>query len=555
MITNPNPIPARSTAFLFVAFAFLLVAITSVSYVSFDATLNTLTATNNAPASKGVTKIEVQAESLERRIKKVQKNYLITFAFLIAATVLSFMLILRRVRQLLDVQQATITHQASYDSLTGLANRTLFWDRIKLAMAQAKRQQKLMAVVRINIDRFNQINTGLGNHIADQVLVEVAQRLKRHTRACDTVARMGGDDFAIILGDIDRKDEIENTVKRVLQALHETCQIGSHKLNISTSSGVAVYPSDQDDVESLVFSADSAMLKARREQPGQYLFFTSEMGIESTSHLREEQELKRALENNEFCLHYQPKVDSTAGTIKGFEALIRWNHPERGLVPPNLFIPLLEESGLIIPVGEWVIRETCEALQRWKQQGLPVVPVSVNVAGPQFNQRDFVSQVSFILQQADIAPELLEIEITESCLMSDNDESVRILQGLKQLGISISIDDFGTGYSSLSHLNKFPIDTLKIDRSFITEVNNRQKNDNAGIVTAIMALSHSLHLNVVAEGVETAQELAFLHALGCRTIQGFLFSKPLTESDVIALLKNSQSLNDVLVSVHKELSA
>ncbi len=555
MITSPNQTSARSTTFLFVAFAFLLLVITSASYVSFNATLNTLIATNNTPASEDVANIEVRTDSLEHRIEKVQKNHLITFLCLIAATVLSFMLILKRVRQLLDVQQATITHQASYDSLTGLANRTLFWDRIKLAIAQANRQQKLVAVVRINIDRFNQINTGLGNHIADQVLVEIAQRLKRHTRACDTVARMGGDDFAIVLGDIDRKDEIENTVKRVLHAVHETCQIESHALDISTSSGVAVYPSDQNDVESLVFSADSAMLKARREQPGRYLFFTSDMGIESTSHLQEEQELKRALENNEFCLHYQPKVDSTSGTIKGFEALIRWNHPERGLVPPNLFIPLLEESGLIIPVGEWVIRETCEALQRWKQQGLPVVPVSVNVAGPQFNQKDFVSQVSSILQQAGIAPELLEIEITESCLMSDNDESVRILQGLKQLGTSISIDDFGTGYSSLSHLNKFPIDTLKIDRSFITEVNNRQKNDNAGIVTAIMALSHSLRLNVVAEGVETAQELAFLHALGCRTIQGFLFSKPLTESDVIALLKNSQSLNDVLVSVHKELSA
>ncbi|MGD9386047.1 MAG: bifunctional diguanylate cyclase/phosphodiesterase, partial [Thioalkalispiraceae bacterium] len=387
-----------------------------------------------------------------------------------------------------------------------------------------------------------------------QVLQEVANRLRAYTRAGDTIARIAGDNFVIILGDANNKDVIASTLKRIRKLLSETYIIEEHELNIDTSIGVAVYPVDQNSAEKLLVSSEYAMLEAKNSKTGKDVFFTIDMDHNSESSLRQEQELKQAYTNNEFVLYYQPKVDSTQGTIKGLEALIRWLHPERGLIPPNEFIPALEASGFINQVGDWVIQEACSAIQRWQMQGMAVVPVSVNVAAPQFKQDDFVKRIKDILDTMGVEPGLLELELTESCLMDNVEQSAEILYQLKNLGVSISVDDFGTGYSSLNHLNQFPIDTLKIDRSFITNVNKRKDNDNAGIVTAIMALSHSLRLNVVAEGVETAQELAFLYALGCRTIQGFLFSRPLSEADVIELLRDSQSLNKILLDVRDELN-
>jgi len=268
-----------------------------------------------------------------------------------------------------------------------------------------------------------------------------------------------------------------------------------------------------------------------------------------------EKDLQGALGREEFYLVYQPKVDSTTGIVKGFEALLRWQHPERGVISPIEFIPVLEENRMIIEVGEWVFSEVCQALGRWKKAGVEVVPVSVNVSMHQFKQPNFVERLAKILQQHEIEPALIDIEITESCLMDDGQENVGILNQMKSMGMGISIDDFGTGYSSLSYLKRFPIDTLKIDRSFITNVHNRRESDNAGIVTAIMALSHSLRLDVVAEGVETAHELAFLYALGCRTIQGFLFSKPLQESAVLELLQTSFSMAETLARVRQELQS
>jgi len=476
---------------------------------------------------------------------------LLITAILSVSTVIA---ILFWAKKIISSQQDKITEQMNYDSLTGLANRLLFWDRLQLAIAQAKRDAKLVAVININIDRFSQVNSGLGHDIADLILKEVANRLRIYLRAGDTIARVAADNFVVVLSDFDGKSKIENTVKRIKKLLTETYYPDEHELNIDISIGIALFPQDQQSAEKLFHCSERSMLQAKKNKTGKFVFFSPEMSVNSDSNLKEEQGLKQALLNNEFVLYYQPKVDSTQGTIKGMEALLRWQHPERGLVPPNEFIPTLEKSGLIIPVGDWVIQETCSAIQRWQAQGLPIVPVSVNVAAPQFNQDDFVERVKSILDKTDLAPEFLEIELTESCLMEDAVKSAGVLIELKKLGLSISVDDFGTGYSSLNHLNQFPIDTLKIDRSFITNVNNRKENDNAGIVTAIMALSHSLRLNVVAEGVETAQELAFLYALGCRTIQGFLFSRPLSESDVIDLFQNSQSLNEILLAVREELN-
>ena len=501
-----------------------------------------------------VVEVQVKAATLQNNINQASQQLALAM-FLVAASAIFALFFISRYIQLHSAHhEDTITHQNNHDDLTGVANRVLFWDRLKLAIAHAQRNEKLVTVMRINLNRFKQVNSGLGHAVADKLLQKVASRLCQAIRASDTVARMGGDDFAVILSEIDRKDEIETAVQRIIQPLHERYQIDGHQIDISTRVGIAVYPTDQIDEESLLFAADAALMEAKRDTSSDYTFFAPNMGKESASRLQQEQGLRQALENDEFCLYYQPKVNSTSGAIKGFEALIRWQHPEHGLVPPIQFIPILEESGLIIPTGEWVIRETCQAIKRWEEQGLPPMPVSVNVAAPQFNQKDFVQRVKRILDETGIDPKYLEIEITESCLMSDGDANRKILEDLKGIGLAISIDDFGTGYSSLSHLQRFPIDTLKIDRSFITNVNKRNENDNAGIVTAIMALSHSLRLNVVAEGVETAHELAYLHALGCHTIQGFLFSRPLTENDVVDLLHDSQCMDQIMEAVRDELS-
>jgi EAL domain-containing protein (putative c-di-GMP-specific phosphodiesterase class I) len=279
------------------------------------------------------------------------------------------------------------------------------------------------------------------------------------------------------------------------------------------------------------------------------------MNEDNSKRLSEEYDLRKALEENEFCLYFQPKVDAATGNIKGMEALIRWKHPERGIVSPVEFIPLLEESGMIVEVGDWVLRESCKLNKHWQDQGLEPLRVSVNVSSVQFKQGDFIERIELALKDSGLSSDYLEVELTESCLMDDVTKNIDVLHQIKKMGVSISIDDFGTGYSSLSYLKKFPIDTLKIDRSFITNVQDRRGGDNAAIVTAIMALSHSLRLDVVAEGVETAQELAYLHALGCKTIQGFLFSKPLSVDEFTKIQKDSMHMKNVLAQVRTELAS
>ncbi len=494
------------------------------------------------------------ADSLEVLARGTTRTVVVAMLLLIGAGLLALVVLDRWLVRRSRLHDIELARRAYHDDLTGLPNRVLFWDRLERACAHARREEKLVALIRINIDRFQRINHALGHAVADRVLMEMAQRLRNILRASDSVIRMCADDFAIILGDVARKDEIEKAVVRLVEVADEPYLFDEHEIDITTRVGIAVYPIDHQEDEKLLMSADAAMQRAQKTGGRHIAFYTPEMGEGSAGRLRAEHGLRAALEQYQFELHYQPKVDSTSGAIKGFEALIRWQHPERGLVPPLEFVPVLEESGLIIPVGEWVIREACAASNRWQAQGLPVLPISVNVAAPQFEQNNFTRRVGQILEESQAEPANLEIEVTESCLMSDLETSARVLGELKTMGVRIAVDDFGTGYSSLSHLKRFPIDTLKIDRSFVTNVNDRASSDNASIVTAIMALSHSLRLNVVAEGVETARELAYMHALGCHTIQGFLFSRPLNEKEVMDLLRDSISMQEILAGVREELS-
>jgi len=432
------------------------------------------------------------------------------------------------------------------------------WERFFVAveaqLQQAKADESYVVVLRFDIDGFRKLNEQSGYLEGDRILNLLYSRMNGLLLDSDLGCWLGADEFALLFC-VDSKDEIESRVSNVYALLREPCDIKAGSYQPRLSLGVALYPDDSLDGEGLVLAAEHAQRHAKSRSGAQINYYSNKIHEQARYLADLEKDLHGALGREEFYLVYQPKVDSTTGMVKGFEALLRWQHPERGTISPLEFIPIIEENRMIIEAGEWVFSEVCQALGRWKKAGVDVVPVSVNVSMYQFKQPGFVARLAIILQQYGIEPGLIDIEITESCLMDDGQENVAILNEMKAMGMSISIDDFGTGYSSLSYLKRFPIDTLKIDRSFITNVHNRRESDNAGIVTAIMALSHSLRLDVVAEGVETAHELAFLYALGCRTIQGFLFSKPLQEAAVLELLQTSFSMAETLVRVRQELQS
>jgi diguanylate cyclase (GGDEF)-like protein len=454
------------------------------------------------------------------------------------------------IRRYLRANRKEFTH----DSLTGLPNREILLDRIEHGLAQARRIQSRVALIYIALDGFRTINDTFGHAFGDQVLRSVSARLTSASRESDTLVRIEGDQFALLMTDMHHQEEVEAVARRIMQALKAPVEAGNKQCVISASIGISTDEHIEHDQDRLVLNAYTAMLDVKQTAGGNgYRFFNPEMSSQYMAAAEKDAELYTALEKEEFCLFYQPKVDAVTGAIKGMEALIRWQHPERGMVSPVEFIPALEKSGLIVLVGEWVLREACRVNKAWQDEGLPPLKVSVNVATPQFKQDGFVDMVKEILESTRLDPGYLEIEVTESCLMDDDAGNIEILDQIKALGVSISVDDFGTGYSSLSYLKRFPIDTLKIDRSFITNVQDRKTNDNAAIVTAIMALSHSLRLEVVAEGVETPQELAYLHALGCRTIQGFLFSRPVSQQEFRALQQDSVSLKQTLETVREAL--
>jgi diguanylate cyclase (GGDEF)-like protein len=426
----------------------------------------------------------------------------------------------RHLLQLMD----QIAHSAQYDSLTGLPNRLLLNDRLGQAIALAHRHLGQVAVMFLDLDGFKHINDSLGHSAGDELLQSIAKRLEDSIRGPDTVSRQGGDEFIVLLQEIVHPKDAVTVARRVLAALAEPHSIGHHVLRVTASIGVSLYPDDGLDAETLIQNADTAMYQAKESGRGSFKFFRPEMNVRSVERQSIEEDLQGALDREEFTLHYQPKINLKTGAVSGAEALIRWRSSTRGSIPPVRFIPVAEDSGLILPIGAWVLREACAQQRAWVDAGLLVPAVAVNVSAVQFQDERFLEGLFATLDETGLDPSYLELEVTERVLMKHAECAASILQILRNRGIRVSVDDFGTGYSSLSYLQQFPLDALKIDRSFVSGINTSP--GETGIVNAIINMGRSLNLRVIAEGVETAGDLAFLKAHHCDEAQGFYFSKP-----------------------------
>jgi diguanylate cyclase (GGDEF)-like protein/PAS domain S-box-containing protein len=429
-----------------------------------------------------------------------------------------------------------MTHSAQHDFLTGMPNRMLLNDRVNQAIAWAQRNSKKVAVLFLDLDGFKHINDSLGHPTGDKLLQSVAKRLVDCVRGSDTVSRQGGDEFVVLLSEVGLSEDAAITARRMLQTVAEAHSIDQHDLHVTTSIGVSVFPDDGSDAETLIKNADTAMYQAKENGRQSYQFFKPAMNVRAVERQSIEESLRRALERDEFIVHYQPKVKLSTGQISGAEALIRWKHPVRGLVPPSDFIPIAEDCGLIVPIGNWVLREACKQACTWVKDGLPVITMAVNISAMEFRDEDFLDGVFRILQETSLDPKLLELELTESVLMKRAESTQSILKILRASGVQLAVDDFGTGYSSLSYLRKFPIDALKIDQSFIRQITTAP--DETTIVTAVIGMGRSLKLRVVAEGVETLQELAFLQARHCDEAQGYYFSRPVLPEQFARLLES-----------------
>lgn len=436
----------------------------------------------------------------------------------------------------LSLRQANqqLHHLALHDTLTLLPNRALLEDRILHAIASAQRTGRLIAVMFLDLDRFKTINDSLGHHYGDKLLQAVAQRLVETLRAEDTIARVGGDEFIVLVKEITEPQVAASIAQKLLSALADPLYVERQEQHISASLGISIYPNDGQDLRSLMVNADAAMYHAKKMGRANYQFFTFEMNAAARARLELEKNLRHAIENDEFELHYQPKVTIASGEIASMEALVRWRHPEQGLISPSEFIPLAEEIGLIIPLGAWVLMTACQQNKRWQQKGLPKLRVAVNLSAAQFKQQNLVEFVCQILEDTGLDAGCLELEITESVIMQNAEAAALTLERLHAKGVHISIDDFGTGYSSLSYLKRFPLDMLKIDRSFVRDIH--ADPDDAAIVQSVIVLAHSLRLGVIAEGVETEEQLAFLKTLGCDEYQGFYCSRPLPPAEFEKLL-------------------
>lgn len=439
----------------------------------------------------------------------------------------------------IDTAKARMAHLAQHDALTDLPNRILLNDRLVQALALAQRQCKRMAVMFLDLDRFKNINDSLGHAIGDQLLQSVARRLTATVRNSDTVCRQGGDEFVILLADVDQAEDAASSAQKILTALAASHRIDHFELHVTVSIGISIYPDDGQDAETLIKNADTAMYQAKESGRNHYQLFAQNMNAQAVERHSIESGLRNALERQEFVLHFQPKINLVSGAISGIEALIRWQHPQRGLILPEQFVGIAEECGLIVPIGEWVLREACTQAQRWQSAGLAPVTVAVNISTVQFRQKTFIETLVDILQETGLAADCLELELTESVLMQDAEATISVLRVLKSMGVRLAIDDFGTGYSSLSYLKRFPIDTLKIDQSFMQDITHVSANsDDAAIVSAVVGMGKSLNQCVVAEGIETREQMAFLQARGCGEGQGFYFSEPVTADEVMALLRS-----------------
>ncbi len=428
-----------------------------------------------------------------------------------------------------------MTHSAQHDFLTGLPNRMLLNDRISQAIALAARRLNRVAVLFLDLDGFKHINDSLGHPIGDKLLQSVAKRLVDGVRDSDTVSRQGGDEFVVLLSDLAQPEDAIISVNRMLMMLAAPHFIGQHDLRVTASIGVSVYPDDGLNAETLIKNADTAMYQAKENGRHSFQFFKPAMNVRAVERQSIEESLRRALERQEFALHYQPKVDLRTGAITGAEALIRWTHPTRGPVSPVQFIPIAEECGLILPISQWVLREACQQARAWVDAGLPTISMAVNISSMEFRDDSFLDRVFTILEETGLDPRSLELELTEGVLMKRAQSAASVLQTLRARGIQIAVDDFGTGYSSLSYLMKFPIDALKIDQSFVRQITTSP--NETSIVTAVISMGRSLKLRVVAEGVETQEELAFLRAHHCDEAQGYFFSRPIAPGEFGKLLE------------------
>jgi two-component system CheB/CheR fusion protein len=437
----------------------------------------------------------------------------------------------KRAEDRLQEHQEHLLHLAYHDVLTGLPNRLLFREHLGKSLAAAKRTESKVAVLLLDLDRFKNINDSLGHQAGDKVLREVASRLKYWLRQSDTVARLGGDEFGIILNQIEDYNQAATVAGKLLATLPQPIHADAHELAVTGSIGISVFPADAEEEEGLLKFADTAMYRAKEKGRNNFQFFTPDMNARTREFLRMETALRKALENEQFLLHFQPLIDLGQESIVGVEALLRWHHPTLGLVAPADFIPLAEETGLIVPIGEWVLETACKQARFWQDQGLPPIRMAVNISGRQFRESDFVDTVERILQESGLDPQFLELEVTESVVMENVEKSIMTWIDLKVLGISLSIDDFGTGYSSLSYLKQFPIHSLKIDRTFVRDITS--DTNDAAIASAIIGLAHSMGLKVVGEGIETEEQLRFLKDGGCNMGQGYLFSRPLPAEEIV----------------------
>ena len=445
----------------------------------------------------------------------------------------------RDIRARLAIEEK-VAYLAQFDALTGLPNRNLFQDRLVHAMALARRNEWPMAVLFIDLDRFKLVNDTLGHSAGDKLLKEAASRLRSCVRSSDTVGRLGGDEFAAILTELSIPSDAGVVAQKIIDVLRQPFDLDGKETYVSASIGITLYPTDSDSAEALVMNADAAMYRAKEQGRNNYQFFTRDMNQRALQRVQMEASLRRALDRMEFRLVFQPKAHLATGKICGFEALLRWQHPEKGTIAPAEFIPVLEETGLIVPVGEWVLRTACAQIKAWEKAGLKVPPVSVNLSPRQFEQKNLRDSVHRVLRETKVDPGLIEFEITESLLMHDPEGAARTLASLKQSGVRLSMDDFGTGYSSLGYLKRFPIDTLKIDRSFIRDISTDA--DDATLTRAIILLAQNLRLKVVAEGVETEDQLSFLRANGCDEMQGYLFANPTDAEECGRMLREGRKL-------------
>ena len=435
---------------------------------------------------------------------------------------------------LLKETEARIRDLAYYDPLTGLPNRRLLEDRLLVELSHAARTSTQLAVMFVDLDRFKRINDSLGHEVGDRVLVELARRIRSCLRDDDTVARMGGDEFVVILGRLAQVDDAAATARRIVAALRSPIVIDTRELVVTTSVGISIYPDDSQDASTLIKNADIAMYRAKEEGRNSFQLYQPAMNARSLEHLALETALHSALKRDELLLHFQPLLRAADGVLVALEALLRWQHPDLGLIAPAEFIPLAEETGLIVPIGEWVLRQACSHHRLWREAGRAPIRMMVNISVRQFRQQGFVDMVARVLTETDMPATLLTLELTESMLMDDVDTSVLRMQELRALGLSLAIDDFGTGYSSLAYLKGFPIDELKIDRLFVRGIDRNARD--AALVAAIVALGHSLGLRVVAEGVETQAHLDVLRKSGCDVAQGYHFSRPLAWTELLGAI-------------------